>query len=358
MNVDEKYMLRCLELADCGRGHVSPNPMVGAVVVCDGKIIGEGYHREYGKAHAEVNAIASVADEEQLKRSTIYVSLEPCSHYGKTPPCAELIIKKQIPKVVVASLDPFPAVSGNGVKMLRDAGIDVTVGLLEKEAIWLNKEFITAQTKQRPYIYLKWAESSDGFIDITRNNPSTPPTVLSDARNARRVHKLRSEVAAIMVGSNTAYLDNPSLTVRHWHGKNPIRIVLDREGKLPNNLNLFDNSVKTIVFTEQDKEDSTNIEYVKIEFNDELLPNILTELNRRKVSSLLVEGGAKLLDSFINADLWDEAIIETSSVKLYKGIKSPTLEGVLTENTSETDRILRKYLNKSAFDFFFISSES
>ena len=215
MQIEEKFMARCLELARHGAGHTAPNPMVGAVIVRDGAIIGEGFHRRCGEAHAEVNAIASVEDEALLRESTIYVSLEPCSHYGKTPPCAELIIRKRIPRVVVGCLDPFPEVSGRGVRMLREAGIEVLTGVMEKEARQLNKAFMTFQTQKRPYVTLKWAESADGFIDKARTDRTEPPVVFSNPVTSVRVHKMRAESAAILIGKHTALLDNPSLTVRH-----------------------------------------------------------------------------------------------------------------------------------------------
>ncbi|MDR2473665.1 MAG: bifunctional diaminohydroxyphosphoribosylaminopyrimidine deaminase/5-amino-6-(5-phosphoribosylamino)uracil reductase RibD, partial [Tannerella sp.] len=241
------FIQRCLELASHGAGNVAPNPMVGAVIVHNGLIIGEGFHRRYGEAHAEVNAIASVKDESLLKESTLYVNLEPCSHYGKTPPCAQLIIEKQIPRVVIACEDPFEAVAGRGVKMLREAGIEVVTGVMESEAKALNKYFITAHTKRRPYIILKWAESADGFVDKIRNDRSEPPVKLSSTLTRMLVHKLRSDVQAIMVGTNTAILDNPSLKVSHWVGKSPVRIVFDRYGRIPHDSKLFDGTAETIV---------------------------------------------------------------------------------------------------------------
>ena len=240
VEVENKYMARCISLARNGIGNVAPNPMVGAVIVHQGKIIGEGYHRKYGEAHAEVNAIASVRDESLLKEATIYVSLEPCSHYGKTPPCAELIIKKQIPRVVIGCLDPFPEVSGRGVRMLCEAGVEVVTGVMEEEARELNRVFMTFQEKRRPYIYLKWAQSADGFMDRLRTNNSLPAVVLSSSETLRRVHHLRANVAAIMVGTQTALLDNPSLTVRHWAGKSPVRVVLDRTLRIPPHYHLLD----------------------------------------------------------------------------------------------------------------------
>ncbi|MDH6308993.1 diaminohydroxyphosphoribosylaminopyrimidine deaminase/5-amino-6-(5-phosphoribosylamino)uracil reductase [Dysgonomonas sp. PFB1-18] len=334
MNIDEKYMYRCLQLALNGKGFVSPNPMVGAVVVHNGKIIGEGYHRRYGKAHAEVNAIDSVRDKSLLKESTIYVSLEPCSHHGKTPPCAQLIIDHQIPHVVVACLDPYPSVSGRGIKMLRDAGIEVKTGVLEKEAWELNKEFFTAQTKGRPYIYLKWAQTKDGFIDKERcENEDPKPTPISNEFSRILVHKKRAEVAAIMIGTNTAVKDNPSLTTRYWHGKNPIRIVLDRQGRVPRDYTIFDNKVETIVFTEQASSiaKGENVTEIEIQYDDNLLQNIFNILNSKRIDSVLVEGGRELLQSLIDRQLWDEAYIETSCITFGKGVKAPVIDGFVLE---------------------------
>lgn len=332
--IDEKYMYRCLQLAKNGRGFVSPNPMVGSVVVHNGKIIGEGYHRQYGKAHAEVNAINSVADKSLLKESVIYVSLEPCSHHGKTPPCAQLIIDSQIPKVVVACLDPYPAVSGRGIKMLQDAGIEVLVGVLEREAWMLNKEFFTVQTGNRPYIYLKWAQTQDGFIDKERKDGEEPkPTPISDDFSKMLVHKKRSEVSAIMIGTNTAVNDNPSLTTRYWYGQNPLRIVLDRQGRVPSGYTIFDGKVETIVFTENVEVDSSeNVTYIQVKFDNHLFENIFSLLRIRKINSVLVEGGRELLQSLIDKHLWDEAYIETSSVIFETGVKAPTIEGMLLED--------------------------
>lgn len=275
MVVEEKYMARCIELARGGEGNTAPNPMVGAVIVHKGKIIGEGFHRKCGEAHAEVNAVASVWDEALLRDSTIYVSLEPCSHYGKTPPCAELIIRKGIPRVVVGTLDPFPEVSGRGVRMLREAGIEVVTGVLEEEARALNPAFMTFQIRKRPYVYLKWAQSADGFMDIRREDASVPSVLLSSAETLRRVHRLRSEVAAIMVGTRTALLDNPSLTVRHWAGRSPVRVVLDRTLKLPVGSHLLDGAVPTLVFTAVEVESRPNVEYVQIDFGQEVLSQVL-----------------------------------------------------------------------------------
>lgn len=324
MTEEEIYITRCIELAKNGFSQVSPNPIVGAVIVHNGKIIGEGYHSKCGCAHAEVNAINSVKDRHLLKESTIYVSLEPCSHYGKTPPCADLIIENKIPKVVIGCIDPFSKVAGKGIEKLRSAGIEVKVGILEKECINIIKRFITFNTQHRPYIILKWAESADGFIDVKRTDGA--PIILSSPLANMCVHKLRSEVDSIMVGTHTALLDNPSLNVRNWHGKNPTRIVIDRELKLPKHLHLFDGNIKTFVFTEKEKTSFPNIEYITIKFQLDIIPQILNVLHEQKVQSLLVEGGSVLLQSFINSDIWDEIRIEKTSVLLYNGVKAPEIK--------------------------------
>lgn len=322
-----RYMRRCLQLAALGRGHVSPNPMVGAVVVHKGKIIGEGYHRRCGEAHAEVNAIRSVKNEELLRESTIYVSLEPCSHYGKTPPCCKLIIEKQIPRVVMACFDPFPEVSGRGARMLREAGVEVITGVLEEEAIRLNAHFMTFQKLHRPYILLKWAQSSDGFIDRMRSC-SESPVLFSNAVTLMSVHRLRAEYDAILVGTRTALYDDPSLTVRYWSGKNPLRLVIDRRLELPENLRLFSDGNPTLVITEKIHEPSGNIEYLTVDFTKPIIPTLLQELFRRKISSLLVEGGAVLLQSFIDSDCWDEIRIEETPSELKNGVCAPVVTRV------------------------------
>lgn len=323
MIIEEKYMSRCIELARKGMGNVAPNPMVGAVIVHNGKIIGEGYHRQCGEAHAEVNAIASVKDESLLKDATIYVSLEPCSHYGKTPPCSELIIRKGIPRVVVGCLDPFPEVSGRGIRMLRDAGVKVVTGVLEKEAQALNPAFMTFQLLKRPYIYLKWAQSADGFLDVLRNDVSVPAATLSSAETMRRVHHLRSNVSAIMVGIRTALLDNPSLTTRHWAGNSPVRVVIDKKLQIPSHYHLLDGKVKTLVFTDCEAVSRECLEYIRIDYSKNILLQILQELYVRKLNSLMVEGGTALLESFLKEDLWDEMWVETTPVKLFSGVKAP-----------------------------------
>lgn len=323
MNEDERFMCRCLQLARNGEMGAAPNPMVGAVIVCDGKIIGEGYHRRCGEAHAEVNAIRSVRRTELLRRSTIYVSLEPCSHYGKTPPCADLIIAKQIPRVVVGCVDPFARVSGRGIQKLRDAGVEVTVGVLEEECRRLIRRFVTFHAEQRPYIVLKWARSADGFIDVERDGGR--PVVLSSPETQMLVHKHRAECKAILVGRRTALLDNPSLTVRSWHGANPLRLVLDRDLSLPAHLHLFDGTVPTIVFTARDEVSRPGIDHVRLDFSQAVLPQLLDYLYRRGIQSLLVEGGRCLLQSFIDAGLWDEAFVEQVPRLLHGGVEAPLM---------------------------------
>lgn len=322
MTKDEKYIARCIQLASNGICNAAPNPMVGAVIVHHDKIIGEGYHIRCGEAHAEVNAIRSVKDERLLKESTIYVSLEPCSHYGKTPPCSDLIIEKGIPRVVVGCIDPFSLVAGRGIQKLRNAGIDVTVGVLEKECRQLIHRFVTFNTQHRPFITLKWAESADGYIDLNRTDGH--PYIFSSLLTSMLVHKRRAEHNAIMVGRRTALLDNPSLTVRNWYGKNPVRIVIDKDLTLPTHLALFDNSVRTIVFTQkQTNHNLSQTNYHILDFSRDILPQIMEHLYDQKLQSLMIEGGSQLLQSFIEAGLWDEAYIEKSEICLFEGVKAP-----------------------------------
>jgi diaminohydroxyphosphoribosylaminopyrimidine deaminase/5-amino-6-(5-phosphoribosylamino)uracil reductase len=326
MTKDEKYIARCIQLAKNGLCNAAPNPMVGAVIVHNDTIIGEGYHIRCGEAHAEVNAIRSVKDESLLKDSTIYVSLEPCSHYGKTPPCADLIINKGIPRVVVGCQDPFALVAGRGIQKMRDAGIEVKVGILEEECRQLIRRFITFHTERRPFITLKWAESADGYIDLHRAGGQ--PYIFSSSLSSMLVHKRRAEHSAILVGRRTALLDNPSLTVRNWHGKSPVRLVIDKNLTLPKHLSLFDGSTRTLVFTQ--REDTPNlfqVEFIQLDFNRDILPQIFEVLYQEKLQTLMVEGGSILLQSFIDSGCWDEAYIEHSSDYLKDGIKAPKLTG-------------------------------
>lgn len=317
-------MKRCFELASKGFGKVAPNPMVGCVIVYNNKVIGEGWHKQYGKEHAEVNAINSVKDKTLLRDSTLYVNLEPCSHFGKTPPCAELIIRYNIKYVVIGTLDPNPLVAGRGIQKLVSAGIDVKVGILEDECRELNRRFFTFHEKKRPYIILKWAETSDKYIGITNYELR-----ITSEMAKKLSHKWRSEEQAIMVGTNTAISDNPKLTVRKVKGKNPLRVVIDRNLKIPSRFHLLNGSVQTLVFTAKNKKTRTNLEYVQINYNKNVLQQILTELRKRNIQSLIVEGGAKLLNSFILEDLWDEARVLASNKKLKRsnGIQAPSIKG-------------------------------
>lgn len=325
MKTEEKYMRRCIELAQNGKYGAPPNPMVGAVIVADGRIIGEGWHQHCGEGHAEVNAIASVrqADLPLLRHATIYVSLEPCAHYGKTPPCADLIIKKGIPRVVIGCMDPFAKVAGRGIKKLSDAGCEVIVGVLEKECQQLNRKFFTMHLRKRPYVTLKWAESADGFIDTIRKGGN--PLILSSAHTQMLVHRLRAEHMAIMVGRRTALLDNPTLNVRHWAGPSPIRVVTDRQLSLPESLHLFDGSQPTLVFTACQKENKPNLDFIQINFERDIIPQMLEVLYLRGIQSLLVEGGRELLQSFIDSGQWDAAHIEKCPQQIVDGVLKPVI---------------------------------
>ena len=320
MNTEEQFMTRALELATLGRGKVSPNPMVGCVIVHEDRIIGEAYHQQYGKAHAEPNAIHSVEEPNLLPKSTVYVTLEPCAHFGKTPPCTQLLIEKQVKKVIVAVQDPNPLVAGKGIQILREAGIEVSVGLLESKAAAINKRFFTQIQKKRPYVILKWAETRDGFV--ARSDYSSK--WISNPHSRQLVHRWRTEEDAILVGTKTAAYDNPKLNVRDWKGKNPIRIVIDKQLTLDNNLSLFDHSQPTICYNliKDDAED--NLSFVQLN-QDFGIKNILDDLYRRNVQSVIVEGGGILLQSFLGEELWDEARVFIGQYKFGQGIPAPLM---------------------------------
>ena len=338
-------MNRCLQLASFAQGKTAPNPLVGAVIVHDGKIIGEGYHQFCGGAHAEVNAVNAVKDKDLLWQSTLYVNLEPCFHFGKTPPCVDLIIEKKIPKVVVGMVDPNPKVNGKGIEKLRNAGVEVVIGVEEQKYRELNKIFITNIEKQRPYILLKWAQTADGFIDIIRQSADTEPLKISNAVTKTLNHQLRTQYSAILVGTKTALLDNPKLTVTKWTGKSPLRMVVDKNLILPHSYNIFDNSADTVIFCSLSsflqKQESLdiktiaghtdallfkekNIDFVQLDFSENIIPQIINYLYVNKLSSLIVEGGKELLQSFIDQNLWDECHIETSTQKISNGVPAPT----------------------------------
>lgn len=342
MNHDQ-YMYRCLQLAKLGSGNVAPNPMVGCVIVYEDKIIGESWHQEFGKPHAEVNAIDDVKDVKLLSKSTLYVSLEPCSHHGKTPPCVDLIIHHKIPKVVVGITDPFAKVNGEGIRKLRDAGIEVVIPVLEFKSRELNKRFFTFHNHNRPYIILKWAQSKDGFI-----GKKTERVLISNKLSQLLVHKWRSEEHAIMIGTNTALIDNPMLNVREWFGKSSVRIAIDKNLKLPAHLNIFDGNQQTLVFTTKEKSAYNNLKYIQLDEKDFTVGSMLKSLHRENIQSVLVEGGAKLLQSFIDDNLWDEAIVIKGNIFLSGGIKSPDLNLAPTSTRSSWDDVISYYQNQNA----------
>ena len=333
---DARFMLRALELAELGKSFVSPNPMVGCVIVHDGKIIGEGYHQIFGGPHAEVHAVNSVQNQELLKESTAYVTLEPCSHWGKTPPCADLLVEKGLKKVVIAAKDSNPLVGGKGIKILENAGIEVETGVLEKEARWQNRRFFTQIEKQRPYVILKWAQTQDGLVareDFTSKWISGP-------QSRQLVHKWRAEEDAILVGKNTALHDNPRLDVRDWVGKNPLRIVLDSNLTLPASLHLFDKSIPTICYNSTESKADENLVFVNLGVEFSIL-EILKDLNSKKIQSLIVEGGSRVLAQFIASGLWDEARVFTGKARFEAGVPAP----ILNQKPSETLTIGEDILN-------------
>ncbi len=346
----ELYMRRALELAKLGSGYTAPNPMVGCVIVHNGQIIGEGWHQNYGGPHAEVNAIASVQDKSLLPESRVYVTLEPCSHFGKTPPCADLLINSGVRDVVICNLDPNPLVAGRGVHKLLDAGINVETGLLEQEGYEVNKRFFTSHSLKRPYIILKWAETADGFVA----GPGCEQLQISGALAKRLVHKLRAEEQAIMVGTRTALHDNPRLNIRHWNGKNPTRIVIDRQLTLAQTINLFDGSQPTIVYNYKKQEEQENLYFAQLQENESLLPQIMADLYKRNIISVLVEGGTYLLESLLKENLWDETFILRNTAKtIVDGIKAPAMVyGSLTaQQTLGTDVLLHYQNNNQQLTF-------
>lgn len=325
MKTHEFYMKRCIELAKNGFGTTYPNPMVGSVIVCDGKIIGEGWHKKSGEAHAEVNAVNSVKDKSLLKKSTIYVSLEPCSHFGKTPPCCDLIIANGIPNVVVGTVDPNEKVAGNGIKKLLEAGKNVTVGILENECQELNKRFFTFHNKKRPYVILKWAESLDGFI-APLSKSEQKPVWISNTYSRQLLHKWRSEEQAILVGTQTMIDDNPKLDVRDWTGNNPVRVVLDPKNRIPKDRHVFDNQIKTVIIcSEKFSDGKENVIFEIIDFTKNAAAQVLEVLHKHQIQSVIIEGGRQTLQTFIDADLWDEARIFKGNVVLIGGISAPVL---------------------------------
>lgn len=345
MKVQEKYIKRCIELAKNGLGTTYPNPLVGCVIVYENKIIGEGWHKKSGEAHAEVIAIESVQNKELLSSSTLYVSLEPCSHFGKTPPCADLILKYKIPNVVIGTIDPNSKVAGKGIQKLKDSGVNVTFGILEKECNELNKRFFTFHRKSRPFIILKWAESSDGFIS-PKNRSEEKPVWISNEYSRQLVHKWRSEEQAILVGTQTIIDDNPSLTVRDWTGENPIRVIIDKENNVDSSKNVFDNQAKTNVFSSKEvTSNSETIQNIKIDFDINSTQTIVEKLYENNIQSIIIEGGSKTIQSFIDANIWDEARVFIGEIKLHEGTKAPEFKKAIYSKSYLKKDTLLTYRN-------------
>lgn len=347
-SVHERYMFRCLELAKKGKGNVSPNPMVGCVIVYNEKIIGEGYHRKYGEAHAEVNAVNSVKNKSLLSKFTMYVSLEPCAHVGRTPACADMIVKENIPIIVIGSTDPYFQVAGKGIQKLESAGRTVITGILEKECVEINKNFYTYHQKKRPYIILKWAQTKDGFIDYVRiAGQETHAFWITNDECKTLVHKWRTEEDAFCVGTNTVILDNPQLTARLWSGRNPIRVTIDKNNSLHRQYKIFDNQAESLVFNSSVNYKDNNIELIKVDFTIDIIPQILQNLYDRKILSLVVEGGALTLQSFIESDYWDEARVFTGNHCFDLGVLAPVFKQEVEKIEFFGDSELKWYFNKS-----------
>ena len=344
---DEQYHRRCLELAACGLGHVAPNPLVGAVIVADNIIIGEGFHSKFGSTHAEVNAIISVKDKELLKKSCLYVNLEPCSHFGKTPPCADLIIQYKIPKVVIGHTDPFNEVAGKGVEKLRNAGIEVVI-VNYAEYKFLNRRFLTFYEKERPYIILKWAETNDGFIDRIRCN-SEPEGLnwITDKLTKVLVHKWRTEEQAILVGTHTVMNDNPQLTAREWPGKHPIRLIPDIKNRLTNDLHVFDQLTPTYIFTSKNNVSCKDNLFYMPSLESDFPESIIKFCLENKIISIFIEGGTRMIMSFMKKQLWDEARVFKAQLSFGEGIKAPERPGEFSSYEKIGSSDLFVYYNKN-----------
>lgn len=338
---EELYIKRCIQLAKNGLGKTYPNPMVGSVIVYQNTIIGEGWHQKAGEPHAEVHAIQSVKDPTLLKDSVIYVSLEPCSHHGKTPPCSDLIIQYKIPKVVIGIQDPFAKVNGLGIQKLKDAGCEVIISTLQNECFELNKRFFTFHQKKRPYIILKWAETQDGFIDQSRQDKSPKINWITHAYAQQLVHKWRTEEQAILIGKNTALHDNPQLNVRSWTGSNPVRIVIDRKLEIPHDYKLYDHSQKTIIINQVFTKKEKAIHYIKADFSN-LSKEICQILYQQEIQSVIIEGGRHTIQSFIDTNLWDEARVFIGNRVFKEGTKAPSLKNYqrISKTTLQYDTLL------------------
>jgi diaminohydroxyphosphoribosylaminopyrimidine deaminase/5-amino-6-(5-phosphoribosylamino)uracil reductase len=349
MKIHENYIKRCIQIAKNGLGSTAPNPMVGCVIVVDNTIIGEGFTSPYGGNHAEVNAIQSVKNKELLKNATLYVTLEPCSHFGKTPPCSDLIITSEIPKVVIGTMDIHSKVAGRGIEKLKNAGCEVIVRVLEDECKIHHKRFFTFHSKKRPYIILKWAETLDGFI-APKSKSEKKPVWITNELSRQLVHKWRAEEQAILVGTNTVREDNPSLTVRDWIGKNPIRIVLDQHLRLDKNSNVFDASAESLVITSKLEARSwkPEVKYATISWENQssIAQEICNVLHQSNITSIIIEGGSKTLQTFIDENLWDEARVFTGNINFNEGVTAPTISAKLTSETQIVDDVLRIYTNE------------
>ena len=322
----ESYMNRCLQLAEQGRGNVAPNPMVGCIIVHNGKIISEGYHEQFGSSHAEVNAIKKIENKKILKHSSLFVNLEPCAHHGKTPPCTDLILQMGISEIYIGSSDPNPIVSGKGIEILKDSGKKVQTGILAKESRELNKRFYTFHEKKRPYVILKWAETVDGFISRFPIPENKNENKITNGEADKLNHQWRSEESAIMVGTNTVLNDNPALTTRLVNGKNPIRVLIDKKGIFQENLQIMKANSKVILFTENESKTEDHIEFVKTDFKVSIIDFVLSELWKRNVQSLIVEGGSVLLNSFLESGLYDEIRILIGNKVFGSGIEAPNVD--------------------------------
>jgi diaminohydroxyphosphoribosylaminopyrimidine deaminase/5-amino-6-(5-phosphoribosylamino)uracil reductase len=369
VKIHEKYIRRCIEIGKNGLGTTAPNPMVGCVIVYNERIIGEGFTSLYGGNHAEINALNSVADKSNLRESILYVTLEPCSHFGKTPPCADAIVKHQIPKVVIGTIDTHSKVAGKGIEKLKDAGCEVIVGVLEDECKAHHKRFFTFHNKQRPYMILKWAETADGFI-APKTKKEQKPFWITNEISRQLVHKWRAEEQAILVGTNTVIADNPSLTVRDWVGKNPIRVVLDREMKLFKDHSIFDNSTETILISSREKvidskndakkrnpnmynpeiaagdSDGLRFEFIDWSESNHIAKQICKLLHKRQINSVIIEGGRQTLQTFIDENLWDETRVFTGSSNFIDGVKAPKFSGKLISEEKILDNTLKIYSNE------------
>lgn len=348
MQVHQKYINRCVQLARNGLGRTYPNPVVGSVVVHNDVIIGEGWHHKAGQPHAEVNAINAVENKELLKSATIYVSLEPCSHYGKTPPCSNLIIDSGIKKVVIGTVDPFSEVSGKGIAKLMNAGCEVMVGVQEESCRELNKRFFTFHLKKRPYVILKWAQSADGFLSPeNKNNDKREPVWITNKFSKQLVHKWRAEEQGIVVGTTTAVVDDPKLNTRLWKGNDPVRMVLDRQLRIPQESHLLDNSIRTIVFCAEEPQEnnSKNVIFEALDFDKPIAEQICNSLFHHQIQSVIIEGGRQTLQTFIDSDLWDEARVFTGSINFRKGTKAPEFSGKRFARTMILSDDLKIYKN-------------